>query len=980
MQREFLFLACCFICVTGLTQQYPFVYYTPKDGLINSHIQNISQDSKGRLFFATRGGLSVYDGTRFTNYNRQSGLAHELVNDVLEVGPDSFLVATNSNKLNTLVHGKISAYETADHFYPIVNQFLKLSDGRLYVASDEGFFLLENRKFKRIPFLWKGKDIGLCLERVIEWENYLLIIPWVCTPGFTMIVFDRSQQIVVDVLTQEYIIKAAKDLKNRIWVSTPNGVKLIDTIYLKKGKIKFKDIPKDYVLTTNPHQTHFYFDRKGNYWFFSGNIIQKFTPSLNQEVMATDQGLTGGFLINFFEDREGSIWMTSEGTGAIKLIATGVKRIASLIPGYPLEISSMERKEDTAWLHNVADNAIYRVIGKRIERFPLQSKIGLLSMKPLDDNFYLTGANKIFLIDQKNNAKSYLHPRLIINDSSVFYNGIIDPYGTIIQSRQVDTECYLFIVKEKRIIRQCKISFLSYYLAIDQRGQLWVASRDNHIMLFAINPSDPLHYLYLIKDFITEVPRVSPRAIAVDQDNTIWIGTRSYGLYHYRLNGLKLELLNHYTIKEGLTDNFVLFLTCDRNNIWAGTQSGLDKIFRKDGKYVISNISKNNNIFQTVTDIIVLKDGTVWALNSDGSLINITPESQDTKPLPTIMLTSIKVNDQLLHVYPEKYSHNENNLSINVAAPSYLDERSTLYSYYLEGSGNNNWSEPSNIATFNFLNLPPGRYTLHLKADFSEVYYPSQTTSYSFTILPAWWQTWWFRTGMVLASFALITLLIMNHYKRKYAQQKAALEKQQAIEKERTRIATDMHDDLGSGLSRIKFLSETIGIKKQQQQPIEEEINKIREYSHQMIDNMGEIVWALNERNDSLIDLLAYTRAYAVEYLTQNGLQCEVDMPDQIPGIFLSGEIRRNIFLSVKEVLHNIIKHAQANFIVITIQVNDNLEVNIKDDGIGFNLSEIRPFSNGLTNIQNRMQEIGGYSEIIINSGTIVSLSVPIGS
>ncbi|MCP2821170.1 histidine kinase dimerization/phosphoacceptor domain-containing protein, partial [Salmonella enterica subsp. enterica serovar Typhimurium] len=82
--------------------------------------------------------------------------------------------------------------------------------------------------------------------------------------------------------------------------------------------------------------------------------------------------------------------------------------------------------------------------------------------------------------------------------------------------------------------------------------------------------------------------------------------------------------------------------------------------------------------------------------------------------------------------------------------------------------------------------------------------------------------------------------------------QKLVLEKQQAVEKERTRIATDMHDDLGAGLSRIKFLSETIGIKKQQQQSIDEDIIRIREYSHDMIDKMGEIVWALNEKNDSL--------------------------------------------------------------------------------------------------------------------------------
>src|SRR6266513_3484421 len=106
-----------------------------------------------------------------------------------------------------------------------------------------------------------------------------------------------------------------------------------------------------------------------------------------------------------------------------------------------------------------------------------------------------------------------------------------------------------------------------------------------------------------------------------------------------------------------------------------------------------------------------------------------------------------------------------------------------------------------------------------------------------------------------------------------------ALEKKQAVEKERTRIATDMHDDLGAGLSQIKFLSETIGMRRQKHLPIEEEIDSIRTFSHEMIDKMGEIVWALNEKNDTLSDLLSYTRSYAVEYLVQNGLTCHFEEP-----------------------------------------------------------------------------------------------------
>jgi signal transduction histidine kinase len=314
-----------------------------------------------------------------------------------------------------------------------------------------------------------------------------------------------------------------------------------------------------------------------------------------------------------------------------------------------------------------------------------------------------------------------------------------------------------------------------------------------------------------------------------------------------------------------------------------------------------------------------------------------------------------------------------------VAATSFIDEKSIRYSYLLHGSGNNEWSEPLNNARFNFLNLSPGSYTLKVRSDFPEMIYPRQIISYSFIIKPPWWQTWWFRILIGLLVVGLFILTIRVYYRRKLEKQKVFLEKQQAIEKERTRIATDMHDDLGAGLSRIKFLSETIGIKKQQQLPFEEDISKIREYSHEMIDKMGEIVWALNEKNDSLSDLLSYTRSYTVEYLSQSGVSCNIDSPEDLPSGFVSGEFRRNIFLAVKEILHNIVKHSQANHVSITMQVNHKLCINIHDDGIGFDRTKVRPFSNGLINIEKRMKDIGGFVEMQNTNGTMVKLTAPLG-
>ncbi|HMK25708.1 MAG TPA: ATP-binding protein [Chitinophagaceae bacterium] len=244
---------------------------------------------------------------------------------------------------------------------------------------------------------------------------------------------------------------------------------------------------------------------------------------------------------------------------------------------------------------------------------------------------------------------------------------------------------------------------------------------------------------------------------------------------------------------------------------------------------------------------------------------------------------------------------------------------------------------------------------------------------------------WTFLVG-ILALLSIAFLLVRNsRQKQKLHQQslqalkaEQELQRKMELEKERTRIATDMHDDLGAGLSRIKFLSETIGLKKQQQQPIEEDIIKIREYAHEMIDKMGEIVWALNEKNDSLSDLLSYTRSYAVEYLTQNGIQCRVMIPDDFPPILVSGEFRRNIYLVVKEALHNIVKYAQATLVTINIETDKKLIVTIQDNGIGFNQNETRLYSNGIINIKKRIKDIDGTVQIESTEGTSICLTVPL--
>jgi len=321
-------------------------------------------------------------------------------------------------------------------------------------------------------------------------------------------------------------------------------------------------------------------------------------------------------------------------------------------------------------------------------------------------------------------------------------------------------------------------------------------------------------------------------------------------------------------------------------------------------------------------------------------------------------------------------SYEKRNITFSVAATSFIDEKQIQYSYLLSGGGNKNWSDTSTLADINLLNLSPGNYTLHVKAFFPSPNYPPKQTEFSFSIQPPWWQTWWFRIGIAVCAIGIMIIGIRFYYRRKLEKQRSLLEKKQAIEKERTRIASDMHDDLGAGLSTIRFLSEKVK-RNSFSDVTKDDAAKIVSNSDELMQKMNEIIWAMNEKNDTLEDLIYYTRSYAVEYCSGNNLNCDTHLPETIPPVFVSGEIRRNVFLIVKEVLHNIVKHAAAKKVMINIMIDHALTITISDDGKGFSPND-RTTGNGLRNMQKRTELMKGDLTISSSHGAVIKLSVPL--
>jgi signal transduction histidine kinase len=212
----------------------------------------------------------------------------------------------------------------------------------------------------------------------------------------------------------------------------------------------------------------------------------------------------------------------------------------------------------------------------------------------------------------------------------------------------------------------------------------------------------------------------------------------------------------------------------------------------------------------------------------------------------------------------------------------------------------------------------------------------------------------------------------LNQEKKEFETKLAIIQAQQD---ERSRISADMHDELGSGVTAIRLMSE-LAKRRLADQSIPE-IEKISMSANELMNKMNTIIWSMNATNDTLANLIAYMRAFTIEYFENSSIECTVDVPDFIPDIELSGEKRRNVFLVVKEALNNALKHSKTTRLVLRVLIEEELRIEVHDFGQGIQTEKMRQFSNGLTNMQRRMESIGGTIWIKKENGTVVGLSCP---
>jgi signal transduction histidine kinase len=321
----------------------------------------------------------------------------------------------------------------------------------------------------------------------------------------------------------------------------------------------------------------------------------------------------------------------------------------------------------------------------------------------------------------------------------------------------------------------------------------------------------------------------------------------------------------------------------------------------------------------------------------------------------------------ILQIKPGKQRFEIRYTGLSFAAPDKV-----RFKHKLEGL-ESEWVDAGTRRVAPYSYLPPGTYNFQVFACNNDDVWSEKGASLSFRVLPHVWQAWWFRFALAVAAGGAVAILAISVTRRRVRRKLGQLERQRGLERERARIARDIHDDLGASLTRITLLSQSVRSELESGHRAEADVDQIYSTARELTRSMDEIVWAVNPQHDTLDSLVTYLGRFAQHFLAAAGIRCRLDAPLDLPALPLTAEIRHIVFLAFKEALHNVVKHAQATEVRLSLELRpEGFMLVIADNGRGFTWppdqapatepadGQRLASGNGLRNMQKRLEEIGG--------------------
>lgn len=498
------------------------------------------------------------------------------------------------------------------------------------------------------------------------------------------------------------------------------------------------------------------------------------------------------------------------------------------------------------------------------------------------------------------------------------------------------------------------------------------------------------------------LPSNTLRSLLVDQDDALWIGPVEGGLCRF-----KQGKFSRFPVLAGQFPGPVLgILQDDQDRFWLSSSHGIYLASRQElNEFAEGRRASVSTIQYTTADGLGAfecagglqptsaraRDGRLWFATIDGVAV-VNPRTMPRNPLPPpVVIEDVWMDGRLLSPAPISnlkvtargpvaVPPGSRRLEIRYTALSFTAPEKVRFRYRLDGL-DHDWNEAGGRREAYFQGLGPGDYRFRVMACNNDAVWNDTGATLALVVQPFYWQTTWFRFTTALLLAAFLAGVVRSLVLRKARQRIERLERQLAVDRERERIASDLHDDLGSSLTRISLLGEITESQLHEPAQARDSVRRMTETSRDVVRAMDEILWALNPKNDTLENLVTFISQFAREHLSLAGIQCRLDLPMSMPPRVLDSQFRHNLLLTVKEGLNNVVKHAGATEVQIAVALEGNLlRLIISDNGRGFVTGAVPADGDGLVNLPRRVQSLGG--ECLIASepgqGTRVRIALPL--
>lgn len=979
-------------------ERLPVKRYTTADGLPHDRIKCVVRDSQGFLWFCTVEGLSRFDGYGFTSYTAADGLPNASANHILEDGPGRYWVATNGGGLCLL-----DAATAACRAYPVgdnlrtnrVNVVHKDRSGAVWAGSDAGLFRMRASETAFHP-----QDLGAAagapfVRALIEDDGGL----WIGT-GAGLFRATREGIAIAwprEGRPPERVGALALDRDGRLWVGVgadllawmPSAAPLDPLARPSHGDV---DLP------STPGRAHRYRGSAGdvdalhvsgrgelwvgaagaNFTVFDGRRFHSYPPPygvvhVSPVAIGEDDagnvwvgtaasgaikvarngfvsydhldGLNGDWVVSIFQDLEGALYVVTR-PGIVNRLEGG--RFVAVRPAVPLDVGTARLGRGDL------------VVADRSGDWWLRSTTGAYRFRAADRLERLATAAPVARYARRDGLPAD-HVSRVFEDArgDVWIGTLPGADGQVLSRWERATgRLGTYPLPERDPPWSAPRAFQE-----DAAGGLWMSLAEGGLVRIRGGRVEPMDLL---------APPALVAAMHRDRAGRLWLAASQGGLARIDDPAAPRPHVRLYTKATGLSSNDVTSVTEDRwGRIYVGTLAGVDRLDPATGRvkhYTTADGLAQNEVRVAFRD----RQDALWFGTLQG-ISRLQPEPESVATAPRVRISGVRVAGAArrlsalgeqevagLVLAPDANQLQVEFVSIGLAAGEVL-----RYQYRLERD--RDWSAPARERFVHYAGLPAGRHRLLVRAVNADGLVSAEPAAVAFTVLAPLWRRWWFLSAAGLAT-ALLAYAFLRYRVR------ALLD----VERVRTAIATDLHDDIGSSLSRIAILSE---VARRDGDPLSAgRLATIADISRELIDSMSDIVWSINPTRDSLRDLGQRMRAFATEIFSAQEVALGFQGPADEHRVPIGADLRRHAFLVFKEAVNNAASHSSCRRADVSLRLDEGwLTLTVSDDGCGFARAE--GDGHGLTAMAARARAVRG--ELTVRSqpgqGTTVTLRAPLG-